>query len=78
MKTIIGLICLCAGALLAQDGVEKASVPLDDPGRPAQIRAQLIMGGIVVRGANTKEVTVEAHPRSGGNHTNPGPQPPVG
>jgi Putative adhesin len=65
MKTSIGLTCLFACALLAQDGVEKASVPLDDPGRPAQIRAHLMMGGIVVRGGNTKEVTVEAHPRSG-------------
>ncbi len=64
MKNIIGLAILCAGALLAQDGPEKATVPLDDPGRPPQIRAHLMLGGIVVRGGNVKEVTVEAHPRS--------------
>ena len=57
---------LCAGTLLAQDGVEKASVPLSDPSRPARIHAHLIAGGITVRGGNTKDVLVEAHPRGDG------------
>lgn len=71
MKKKIGIVFLCIGflypgTLLAQDGGEKATVPLSDPSRPPRIHAHLIAGGIVVRGANTKDVLVEAHPRSGG------------
>ncbi|HEX4166612.1 MAG TPA: DUF4097 family beta strand repeat-containing protein [Bryobacteraceae bacterium] len=66
MKKKIGIAFLCAGALLAQDGPEKATVPLSDPSRPAHIHAHLIAGGITVRGANTKDVIVEARSRSGG------------
>jgi hypothetical protein len=62
----IGLAFIFVGALLAQDGAEKARVPLDDPSRPAKIRAHLMMGGIIVRGADVKEVTVETHARSEG------------
>ncbi len=64
--TGIGMVLLCAGALLAQDGPEKTTVPLSDPSRPARIHVQLIMGGIEVRGADIKNVVVEAHSRSGG------------
>ena len=70
MKTLlagfrVGLTLACAGALLAQDGAERATVPLDDPSRPAQIRAHLMMGGITVRGADRRDVLVESHSRSG-------------
>ena len=58
MKTIV-IAFICAGALLAQDGGEKVTVPLHDPARPAQIRAHLIMGGITVRGADRRDVLVE-------------------
>ena len=75
MKKIAVCALLCGGALLAQDGVEKATVPLDDPARPPQIHAHLMMGGIAVRGTNTKEVTVEAHPRSG--EESHAPRPPA-
>jgi Toastrack DUF4097 len=61
-----GIAFLCAGALLAQDGGEKATVPLTDPSRPATIRVHLIEGGIIVRGGNVKDVLVEARSRSGG------------
>lgn len=63
MKNIIVLAFSCAGVILAQDGVQKATVPLDDPSRPARIRAHQMSGGITVRGGNVKEVTVEAHSR---------------
>jgi hypothetical protein len=63
MKYIIGIACLYAGLAFAQDGVQKATVPLDDPARPARIRAQMMSGGITVRGGNVKEVTVEARSR---------------
>src|SRR3954462_3237741 len=66
MKTI-GVLVFCAGALLAQDGSEKATVPLHDPARPARIHAHLLSGGITVRGADVKDVTVEARGRGTGN-----------
>ena len=59
MKTI-GILVFCTGILLAQDGGEKATVPLHDPSRPAQIRAHLMSGGITVRGADRRDVLVEA------------------
>jgi hypothetical protein len=62
----IGIAFLCAGALLAQDGGDKATVPLTDPSRPAHIRVHLMEGGITVRGGNVKDVLVEARSRSGG------------
>ena len=63
MKNKIAILFLVAGALLAQDGNEKATVPLKDPSRPARIEARLMSGGITVRGADVKEVLVEAHSR---------------
>jgi DUF4097 and DUF4098 domain-containing protein YvlB len=59
MKTI-GILLACTGALLAQNNSEKATVPLHDPARPARIRAHLMSGGIMVRGADRKDVLVEA------------------
>jgi hypothetical protein len=63
MMRTIGVLLFCAGALLAQDSGERATVPLHDPARPARIRAHLMSGGITVRGADRKDVLVEA--RSG-------------
>ena len=63
MNSRIAILFLCAGALLAQDGNEKATVPLKDPSRPARIEARLMSGGITVRGADVKEVLVEARSR---------------
>jgi hypothetical protein len=65
MKTIIAILCLCAGAAFSQDPGERVNVPLTDPGRPARINAHVLMGSIIVRGANTREVVVETHSRSG-------------
>jgi putative adhesin len=63
MNNKIAILFLCAGALLAQDNNEKATVPLRDPSRPARIQVSLMMGGITVRGADIKEVLVETHSR---------------
>lgn len=63
MRKIIGILCLCAGVGFAQ---EKVSVPLSDPARPATIRVNLLLGGIVVHGGSTKDVVVETRPRSEG------------
>ena len=68
MKMTIGMAFLCAGVLLAQDAGEKTTVPLKDPSRPAVINAHLMAGGITVRGADVKDVSVEAHMRSHESH----------
>ena len=62
MTKIIGVALVCVGALLAQDGNDRIQVPLSDPSRPPRIQAHLISGGITVRGADTKQVTVEVEP----------------
>jgi hypothetical protein len=66
----IAMAFLLAGALLAQDGGEKATVPLTDPSRPARIKVHLMDGGIVVHGGSTKDVLVETRSRSGGAFRN--------
>jgi len=65
MIKTIGMTLVCAATILAQDGPEKATVPLHDPSRPARIRAHLMAGGITVRGADIKDVVVEANMRGG-------------
>jgi Putative adhesin len=64
------------GAPLVDDGVERVSVPLDDPARPPQIRAHLLSGGITVRGGSTKEVIVEARGRAGESRESHESRPP--
>ncbi len=63
MIKTIGIALFCAGVLLGQDGGEKATVPLHDPSRPARIQAHVMLGGITVRGADVKDVIVEARSR---------------
>lgn len=68
----IGILLLCAGALMAQDDGEKVRVPLRDPSRPATIQAHLISGNINVRGADIKDIEVEVVPH-GGRDSHPPP-----
>ena len=63
MNNKIAILFLCVGGLFAQDSPEKATVPLRDPSRPARIRVHLMSGGITVKGADIKDVLVEAHSR---------------
>jgi DUF4097 and DUF4098 domain-containing protein YvlB len=56
-------VVLTAPLAIAQGGGDKATVPLTDPSRPAQVRAHLLNGSIVVKGYDGKDVIVEAHPR---------------
>jgi hypothetical protein len=63
--TVSFLSLLFTAALPAQDG-ERVNVPLHDPSRPAHIRVHLINGGVSVRGADVKEITVESRASSGG------------
>src|SRR5258705_11241739 len=75
MKKTIGIAFLWAGVLLAQEGGEKATVPLRDPSGPPRIYAHLNAGGITVRGADVKEVIVEARSRSRSDSREPRAEP---
>src|SRR4051812_49881929 len=65
------IISLAAAALLAlalplcAQSDNKVTVPLTDPSRPVTLRAHLVSGSITVKGADVKEVIVEAKGRDG-------------
>ena len=62
---VCGLILVLASMPLAarrQADVDRVSVPLSDPSRPALIDISLVQGSITVRGANRKDVAVVARP----------------
>jgi len=63
---VLALASLAAMApsLWAQSD-NKVSVPLSDPSRPVSLRAHLLNGSITVKGADVKEVLVEAKSRGG-------------
>ncbi len=65
LKSIVGTAGLAAlalaGAAKAQDRI---AVPLTDPARPVTLTVSLITGGIIVKGADVKEVTVETKMRA--------------
>ena len=67
-KSII-LIAAAALFALAQpiwaQNDNKVTVPLTDPSRPVTLRAHLVSGSITVKGADVKEVIVEAKARGG-------------
>jgi Putative adhesin len=67
---ITAILVLCAGVAFAQ---ERVTVPLSDPSRPATVHAHMLLGGISVRGANTKEVVVETRGSEHGSHERPLP-----
>lgn len=59
--SLYALVILIAGSFLyAQEGVDKATVPLSKPGQPAVVEASTQNGAITVRGYNGNEVIVEA------------------
>ncbi len=70
MNKTFTILMFCAGSLFAQDGTDKATVPLKDPSRPPRIHAQLLSGGITVRGADVKGILVESR---SGEHEEPRP-----
>jgi DUF4097 and DUF4098 domain-containing protein YvlB len=47
----------------------KVTVPLSDPSRPVTLRAHLVSGSITVKGADVKEVIVEARARGDEAHS---------
>jgi hypothetical protein len=62
MKTSlwVGVLILAAAGTLCADDPEVVRVPLGDPARPAHVQVHLMNGPIMVRGADVKEITVEA------------------
>jgi len=62
-------LALAALAAMAQplraQSDNKVNVPLSDPTRPVSLRAHLVSGSITVKGADVKEVVVEAKARGG-------------
>jgi DUF4097 and DUF4098 domain-containing protein YvlB len=63
---VLALAVLAAMAQpLAAQSDNKVSVPLSDPSRPVSLRAHLVSGSITVKGADVKEVVVEAKARGG-------------
>jgi len=57
-------VCLAAPWLAAQGpDSNRVAVPLSDPTRPASLRAHLVSGSITVKGADVKEMVVEARVR---------------
>lgn len=63
--TIVLATVLSAPAVFAQND-NRVQVPLADPTRPASVRAHLLNGSLTVKGADVKEILVEAHVRDEG------------
>ncbi|MGC2697195.1 MAG: DUF4097 family beta strand repeat-containing protein [Candidatus Angelobacter sp.] len=57
-------LATCAQPAAAQSD-NRVTVPLTDPSRPVNLRAHLVSGSITVKGADVKEVVVEAKARGG-------------
>ena len=65
-KCIISIAAAAVFALaqpLCAQSDNKVTVPLTDPWRPVTLRAHLVSGSITVKGADVKEVVVEARAR---------------
>jgi DUF4097 and DUF4098 domain-containing protein YvlB len=65
------ILCATAVVLVAMaqplcaQSENRVTVPLSDPTRPVSLRAHLVSGSITVKGADVKEVVVEARVRGG-------------
>ena len=71
LKQSIGIIggafLLGVAALGQETPADRVSVPLRDSSRPARVKANLMTGGITVKGYDGKEVIVEARLRKHGS-----------
>ena len=71
-KCIISIAAAALFALaqpLCAQSDNRVTVPLTDPARPVTLRAHLVSGSITVKGADVKEVIVEARARGEEAHT---------
>src|SRR2546429_8644908 len=74
MKTLKESIGIIGGAFLLgvaslgqETQADRVSVPLRDSSRPALVKANLMTGGVTVKGYDGKEVVVEARLRKHGS-----------
>ena len=63
--SLAAAILFAAAQPLYAQSDNKVTVPLSDPSRPVNLRAHLVSGSITVKGADVKEVVVEAKARGG-------------
>jgi DUF4097 and DUF4098 domain-containing protein YvlB len=68
---VIVITLLTTGTLCAQNANPRVTVPIADPSRPVQLRAHLLNGSITVKGADVKEILVEAKARDDGDGEEP-------
>lgn len=66
MRWIILAIVMACGLVQAQESQpDRATIPFSNPSGPKTVKANLLNGGITVRGYSGSEVVVEARPRGG-------------
>jgi DUF4097 and DUF4098 domain-containing protein YvlB len=61
--SLASVVLLAVAQPLCAQSDNKVTVPLSDPSRPVSLRAHLVTGSITVKGADVKEVVVEAKAR---------------
>ena len=44
----------------AAENVQRLTMPLSDPGRPGTLEIDIVMGSITIRGANRRDMQIEA------------------
>ena len=62
-RFLVAFLGLALGGLMVASAQDKVTIPLTDPSQPVSLKASVLNGGITVKGASVKEVTVEAHVR---------------
>jgi DUF4097 and DUF4098 domain-containing protein YvlB len=55
-------VALCAGATTPLNS-DRTVVSFSDPSRPGTLAVRIVMGGIVIKGADVKDVTIDSHGR---------------
>ena len=76
----VGVVALCAGATsppapaASSQDAERTTVSFSDPSRPGLLHIALVMGNIVVKGADVKQVTIETHAHNGATGRFPRPE----
>jgi hypothetical protein len=68
LSTAIATAIAIASVLAAAPArAERLTVPLADPGKPAELEVSLVMGSIKVTGTSTREVVIDAKSRGEGD-----------
>ncbi len=76
MKNLGIIFLFAAGAAFSQEAQpDRVTVPFSDPARPKILKANLLNGGMTVRGYDGKDAIVEARPESGSSRHRRGERP---